>query len=144
MDRTNETINLIIRLEGVKLQAYLDNDTPPNPTIGVGCTRYPGGKAVKMGDVCSIVEAKSWLQCHLNLNVFPLLRDYNVPDTVHVALSSFIYNVGHLGPSIIKAIHDKNWNELADAFRLYTHDSEGKVDEGLVNRREIEIKYFLC
>lgn len=140
MDRTSEVINLIMRLEGVKLKAYLDS--AGIPTIGIGTTKYPSGEVVKMGDKTDIWKAKNYLQCYLNVHVFPLLRDYHVPDSIYVALSSFIYNVGHLGPSLIQAIKDKNWNELADAFRKYD-EVDGKVVNGLKNRREIEVKYML-
>lgn len=141
MDVTNEAINLIFRVEGVKTKAYLDQGGVA--TIGTGTTVYPNGRKVRLGDICTLLDAKLWLQDHLAKNVYPILKAYeNAPDAVYVAMCSFVYNVGHLGQSIIKALNDKNWTELANAMREY-NKVDGKVNVGLVNRREIEIKYMM-
>lgn len=144
MDRINETINLLIRVEGIRLHAY--PDSKGIITLGIGTTHYPNKEPVKIGDSCTIYQAKEWLRCHLNINVFPLLRVYNVPDTVYVALSSFIYNVGHLSGSIISAINKKDWHGLSECFKEYVDihvNDKIEVCPGLVNRREIEIKYMM-
>jgi lysozyme len=141
MDRIEESLNFIMRNEGIRLRAYLDSANIP--TIGVGTRFYPNGRKVSMGDLCTLLDAKLWLQDHLTKYVFPILKAYNdLPDSVYVSIVDFIYNVGHLGPSVVKALNDKNWIELANAMREY-NEAGGKVVEGLVNRREAEIKYMV-
>lgn len=139
-NKETRAVNLIVRVEDFKKFAY--QDVGLIWTIAFGCIQYPTGKAVKRGDICTLEQGKQWLLFHLHNSVFPLLKSYTVPDKVYAALCSFVYNEGHVGESLIKAINDKNWQELAEAFRLYVYD-DGEFCQGLANRREIEIKYFL-
>jgi lysozyme len=140
MDKQSDAVNLIVRLEGIRLNAY--KDSAGIATIGVGCTVYDDGSAVKIGDKCTIEQAQTWLLFHLKKYVFPLLSTFTVPDNVYVALSSFVYNVGHVGQSMIHPIMFQDWEALADAFKLYIYVDD-IISPGLVARRNTEVKYFL-
>ena len=52
-------IELIKHFEGLYLSAYLD--AAKIPTIGRGTIRYPNGKKVQMGDVCTVEQADEYL-----------------------------------------------------------------------------------
>jgi lysozyme len=138
-------------IEHCKLTAYLD--TKGIPTIGIGSIKYPSGVKVKMNDTCTRKQAYEWCLSHLEKHVFPgvdkLCKSKNVPDKVWIALCSLVYNVGAAlnGESIKKAIAKEDWEELAEAFKLYNGqrnpDGSKTVIPGLVNRRAREIAYFL-
>lgn len=143
------TIDLLIKLEGMHLKAYLDS--VKIPTIGIGTIRKPDGTPIKMGDVCTEQQAYDWCNAHLAKYVFPgvsnLHRQYNFSDQVYAALSSLGYNIGSAlsGTSILAALKSGNIDQLSAAFRLYTKETVNgvkRVNQGLDNRRIIEIKYF--
>lgn len=149
MDKKEMAINLIIKCEGIKLSAY--KDSGGIPTIGIGTVKFPDGKPVKMGDKCTIDEAKSYLKDHLNKYVFPAIDkltakgETTMPDTVYAALCSFVYNLGEgalKGPSIAKALAAHNWADLAAGFKKYVNVN-GQFCQGLANRRDTETKFFL-
>lgn len=146
MNKKDMAINLIIKCEGVKLSAY--KDSGGIATIGIGTVKYPNNSPVKMGDKCTIDQAKKYLTDHLNKYVFPavdkLTADADVPDTVYAALCSLGYNCGSAlySKSISQEVKNKNWQELAKVFKQYINVNK-KPCEGLVNRRDIEIKYFM-
>jgi lysozyme len=136
---------LIKQCEGLKLNAYYDTNNVP--TIGIGTTRYPNGVAVKIGDTCTFEQSYQYLDSHLNKFIFPavdnLQQKYEFDDYVYAAMCSLSYNVGSAlaGESILAALKDGCKNELGTAFRKYIN-SGGEPCQGLINRREIEIKFF--
>lgn len=136
---------LITRLEGCKLVAY--QDSGHKWTIGYGTRFYPNGSEVKEGESCNKTQAIIFLSAHLSKYVFPAVEKYDpLPDQVFAALSSFFYNVGYFGSSVIKSLEAKDWVELARDFKEYVYDElDGKkvFNQGLANRRQIEIDYFL-
>src|SRR5690606_41643907 len=53
-------IDLIRNFESLRLNAY--DDGVGVWTIGYGTTKYPGGVRVKKGDVCTLDQAKAYMQ----------------------------------------------------------------------------------
>lgn len=131
-------IELIKSFEGYRATAYLDSAHVP--TIGYGTTRTRAG-TVKLGMTCTLEQANQWLTDYCFDVVFPVLSALNLPGNVFVALSSFLYNTGRLGPKILKAINFRNWKELGDAMMLYVN-ADGKIIPGLVKRRAAEVEYM--
>lgn len=88
-------IDLIKRYEGLFLNAYY---CPASIiTIGFGTTRYPDGRKVKMGDICTVAEANQYLQFEVNEKakaVSAMLHEVQVTQHQFDALVSFAYNVG--------------------------------------------------
>lgn len=149
MTKQQMAIELIEQCEGCKLEAYLDSRGIP--TIGIGTIYYPAGKHVKLGDICTLEQAQEWLNHHLEHYVYSVVDTVanDAPDRVWAALCSLDYNIGSAlhGQSVLLALRHKNWTELATAFRKYNkqrneHD-ELVFCQGLANRREIEIKFFM-
>lgn len=149
MTKEEQLIEFLKRpdIEGCKLTAYLDS--AGIATIGVGTTRRPDGTHVQLGDVCTQQQADDWLIYHLQFYVYPIVNNAinpQCPSNVWIALCSFIYNEGHFGESILKALATDDLNAVAASFRLYnkiTINGNLEVCQGLVNRREKEIELFL-
>lgn len=142
-DRKLETIKFLKQpgVEGDKRVSYLDQDK--KWTIGAGTRVYPNGRTVKPGDTCTEDQVNEYAGFFLERRVFPVIdKYYYVPPRVYVALSSLYYNVGYIGDELKDAIEAKDWQQLAHAFRLYIF-CNGVKNQGLINRREIEISYFL-
>lgn len=138
---------LIKSCEGLKLKAY--KDSVGKATIGCGTIKYPDGTLVKMGDTCTQEQAFEWLNDHLSRFIYPVVdalqAQYGFSDAVYCSLCSFAYNLGTgalKGDSIVSALQSGNLDNLATAFRKYVK-AGGQVIQGLVNRREIEIKHFM-
>lgn len=132
-------ISLIERLEGCKLEAYLDSGGVP--TLGYGTTHYPSGAVVKMGDTCTIEQAKECLQYHLDHLVFPTLNSCQMPPHIYAAVASFFYNVGYLSLDFHKILYEKEWCKLPTIFIKYTN-AAGKFCIGLLRRRVEEIDFM--
>ena len=148
MTRAQAATDLLIKLEGLRLKAYLD--TANNLTTGIGIKGvYPNGSPVRKDDVCTEAQAYMWLNQHLS-KIYPYVDNIcagnNVTDRIYAALCSFVYNEGHCGPAIIYAIQNEDIEELKTAFRLYNKEKINGIltfSQGLANRREAEIKYFM-
>lgn len=135
-----DAIDLISKLEGLRFQAYLD--TAGNPTIGFGSRTDDLGLPIEMGSTCTYAQAENYLNYHLQKYVFPKLSEYDLPDKIYAAVSSLIYNAGSLGANIKNVLTIKKWDRLPDCFRQYIVVN-GRVSDGLKNRREREINYFM-
>ncbi len=130
----------ICKLEDYRDIAYLCSAKVP--TIGFGTTVYPDGSRVKLGDKCTLPQAYAWINDYLEKSVFPKLKKYpDLPTKIFVALCSLIYNVGDLGPTILKTLQTRKFELLPVNFMQYVF-VKGKVCDGLVNRRKAEVKYF--
>lgn len=95
MNPSSKFYDLIVSFEGLKLNAY--KDSVGIATIGIGTIKYPTGKAVVMGDVCTKHQAFEYLYNELkqksstvNFYTTGLTINQNQFD----ALLSFTYNVG--------------------------------------------------
>ena len=142
--------SLIEQFEGVELEAY--RDPIGIPTICAGITRYPSGKPVAMGDVCSPDVCKMYL--------VGLLRDEFIPGVSRIpgfgslserrqaVLLSFAWNLGgrFYGAEGFETISDalkrgfsdpSAYKEVPAALLLYDK-AGGKPLAGLTKRRQTE------
>lgn len=142
IDLPTGVADLICSLESFRGLAY--QDIKFIWTIGYGTTIYPDGVKVKAGDTCTPSVARQYLSNHLDRYVYPLLKPYpDLPPRIYAAMCSLLYNSGNIGPTLAKTLKMKNWGNLPHEFMLYVN-VDGKPCQGLINRREAEIKYFTC
>lgn len=132
------------KFEGLRECPYID---PVGiATIGYGTTRYPDGRAVRMGDPC-ITEAKAAEYKRGDLakfnNVVKGAVTRPMTPNQEKALTSFIYNVGPAGAqsTAVKRFNAGDTHGAAEALKQW---NKGKVNgrmqtlPGLVNRRAEE------
>lgn len=140
MSRPNKTAAkgkaLIKKFEGLKLSAYL---CPAGiPTIGWGHT-----KGVKMGDKISEYQAEEYL----NEDIAPIekvlnSKNYDITQNQYDALVSMLYNIGTGRLTNFDAdLKNKNFEAVTARMAKYVY-ANGKLLNGLVNRRNEEIKLF--
>ena len=143
-------VPLIEEFEGVRYEAYL---CPAGiPTICAGLTRYSNGTPVRMGDVCTDVACKGYLNEMLTKEFEPCLC--SIPKwnefgpNRQAAMLSFAWNMGERfygSPNfqtITRVLRDgaanpEKYNEMRDALMLYVKGG-GQTLPGLVRRREAE------
>lgn len=152
MKISSKGIEFIAEFEGCYLKAY--KDQAGIPTIGIGTIKYPTGKAVKMGDVCSVEDAQRWLEFELSeksayFNKVLLELNLILKQCEFDALLSFFYNVGigkcYQGTTMGDAIYSKNKHSMAEAFLVYnkfTWYGIKRASKGLDRRRKAERKLF--
>lgn len=154
-DTLAQAVELIERFEGVESNAYLD---PVGiPTICAGITKYPGGRAVAMGDTCSPEVCRAHLLTLLQGSLIPKLE--LIPGwsrfgpTRQAALCSFGWNLGagFYGSqgfeSISKVLKEGASNpliyqQMPQVLGLYVK-AGGKTLPGLVNRRAAEADLWM-
>ena len=139
-------LSLIKRFEGVKLKPYL---CPAGiPTISIGCTYYEDGTKVRMTDA-PISEARAtdiFLNVikHYERSVDSFCRD-DINQNQFDALVSFCYNLGagSLKSSTLLKKVNANPNDLliSKEFAKYKY-SNGKISQGLINRRQAESELY--
>jgi lysozyme len=138
-----ETLTHVKRWEGFRKDAYPDpgsvNGLPV--TIGYGQTRR-NGKTIKLGDTISEAAASEWLEQELARVSGVVERLVKVPltENQHGALVSFTYNVGDdaFGKStLLKKLNAGNYAAVPGQLARW-NKNDGKVMEGLVNRRAAE------
>lgn len=135
---------IIREFEGFSSVAY--HDTGGVWTIGFGTIKYPNGKRVVKGDVCTQSEAEQWLKndskwvdACLDKNI-----KVNLNQNQFDALASFVYNVGEtafLKSTMLSLINQNSMISTASQFDRWVFDN-GKRIQGLVNRRAKERKLF--
>lgn len=141
---SDKGVAFIEHWEGLKLQAY--RDSKGLPTIGIGTTRYPDGTKVKMGDTCTKAQAYEWFRFDVARFEAYVNRIIKVPlnQNQFDALLSLVYNIGETNFTD-GSVDDKinaNQNDAAlKTWALYVNSGGKKID-GLVNRRNAEIKLF--
>jgi GH24 family phage-related lysozyme (muramidase) len=139
-------LTLIEQFEGCKLQPYLD--VAKIPTIGIGTTRYPDGKAVTMNDPpITEAQAQSFLKSHLegDCKAVSGFVKVDVTDNEFAALVSFAYNVGRsalASSTLLKKLNSGDKKGAADQFLKWDH-AGGKVVKGLTRRRIAERDLFI-
>ena len=131
-------LNKIKEFEGLRKEAYLD--AAGVPTIGYGRTY-----GVKMGDVIS----EYWADMYLKADLYDLekqvdtLGNWNQPQ--FDALVSFAYNLGFYKlktSTLMKTIKEGgSMHAIKKEFKRWVY-AGGKVQPGLVKRREWEAKRF--
>ena len=141
-------LSLIRKWEGLRLVAYLCS--AGKWTIGYGCTYLANGRRVIKGDrLNSKAEAEQLLDQVFTRDFLPKLQAIPHWDEMsggqQAALASFAWNLGaHFYGngnfnSITRALRDKDWAGVPRALRLYNR-AAGKVNQGLINRREDEVR----
>ena len=139
---------IIKRWEGCRLEAYR---CPAGvPTIGYGSTRMPHGP-VRMGDKITQQMANDMLQNEVEnlfapgvFELLPMAKKWRANQTA--AIVSFAYNVG------LGAVEDSTLRKRLlngeDAVKVVSEElprwnkADGKVLQGLVNRRKDEVELF--
>jgi GH24 family phage-related lysozyme (muramidase) len=125
-------------------------------TIGYGTIRYPDGRKVKQGDICTRSEAEAYLLheleqvCRLRLEAIPTWRRMN--ENQRAALYCFAYNLGagfYRGrnrESITRVCDSpERWNDcdwIVAQFIKYRNPGSN-VEAGLLRRRQAEADLFL-
>lgn len=137
-------INLICGFEGLRLKAY--DDGVGVWTIGYGTTVINGVK-VKIGDTCTIEQAKSYMAQDLKKFESAVETAVKVPlnQNQFDALASFTYNLGegNLSKStLLKKLNAKDYKGAAAEFPKW-NKAGGRVLAGLVKRRKAEMELFL-
>jgi lysozyme len=143
--KTNRAgIDLIKKWEGVKLEAYL---CPAGVwTIGYGHTSAAGEPRVVKGMKITAQEAvdilvRDLVKYEAAVNK-AITRAPN--DNQFAAMVSLCYNIGpgaFARSSLVKRFNAGDVDGAADAFRMW-NKAGGRVLQGLVNRREDEIRLF--
>lgn len=136
----NKSLELLIELEGERLEAYL---CPSGiPTIGIGLTAYPDGRKVKLGDKISKEQSREYLKQTLEQfekQVVLLLDGLPLPRKALDALIIFSFNVGigNFAKSTLLKEIKKNRNNLKEIEKQFNRwiYSNNKVLQGLVIRR---------
>ena len=121
------------------LVAY--KDTGGVWTIGWGHT-----KGVKEGMICTKMQAEKWLREDLAAAEACVDGSVRVPlgDNQFAALCLFAFNVGITAfrdSTLLKLLNGGNYAAVPSQLLLWVHDN-GKVVQGLVNRRKAEIQLW--
>lgn len=143
--------NLFKEWEGLVTHVYLDSGG--EPTIGIGhlLTRSErtSGKIIIQGQAVSYQNGLTEQQCWelLDQDLDGAEKAVNEAVTVPLsqnqfdALVSFVFNVGtgaFRGSTLLKLLNQAQYNQVPAQLRRWVRDN-GKVVQGLVNRREKEI-----
>ena len=137
-------INLICSFEGLRLNAY--DDGGGVWTIGYGTTIYPNGIKVKRGDTYTLVQAKAYMTHDLKKFESAVNTAVVVPINQNQfdALVSLTYNIGikaFKNSTLLKKLNVGDIRGAAAQFDVWNKDN-GRVVQGLVNRRAVERKLF--
>jgi lysozyme len=143
--------NLFKEWEGLVTHVYLDSGG--EPTIGIGhlLTRSErtSGKIIIQEQAVSYQNGLTEQQCWelLDQDLDGAEKAVNEAVTVPLnqnqfdALVSFVFNVGtgaFRGSTLLKLLNQAQYNQVPAQLRRWVRDN-GKVVQGLVNRREKEI-----
>jgi len=125
------------------------DDKYGNWTIGYGVTSYPGGGAVKKGDIITPEQGQQYFEWHINQKtdgVSDLINIENYTNNQVAALISFAYTagVGGLQKSSVLAAIKKGLtgNDLRNVWINSYITSNGIKSNGLVNRRKDEFTLY--
>lgn len=133
---SDDGLAMVKRLEGLRLDAYLD--TGGVWTIGYGHT----GRDVHKGLVCDGAQAEAWLRDDL-ADAERAVADHvtvALNDNQHAALVSFVFNVGEglfMRSTLLRLLNAGRYQDVPAQLVRWRYDN-GKVIEGLANRRAAE------
>jgi len=148
MKLTQAGIEEIKKSEGLRLEAYPDpgsRDGKP-VTIGYGTTRI-NGKEIKLGTKITKGQAEEYLNADLAVfakKVASLIK-VKLNDNQFSALVSFAYNIGldaFAKSTLLRLLNAGDYSSVPAQLRRW-NKNDGKVMQGLINRRESEIKLWL-
>jgi lysozyme len=137
--------DFLAKEEGIKLAPYLDS--VGIPTIGIGCTFYPNGRRVTMGDKPLQNAQEAWdlfdaVNRNFMLTVYSTTRD-DINQNQFNALVSLCYNIGTAGfkGSTVLKLVNKNPNDpkIGAAFEMWKNAGGKPV---LLGRRRREVKMY--
>lgn len=150
-------VKLIAGAEAYKSSAYPDPRLGwATPTIGYGTTRYPNGRRVRQGDVCTEEQAMAWLRSTIERSIIPEMEYIPTWQQMNpnqkAAVISFAYNLGwHFygnSPSFTQITlllgQPHRWTDCTDVkqvFSLYRNPGSN-VEIGLRRRRALEADLF--
>ena len=147
MKLTQKAIDHIKSSEGLRLEAYPDpgsSDGLP-VTIGYGTTKIDG-KAIKLGTKITKEQAEAYLRADLEAfaaRVASLIK-VKLTNNQFGALVSFAYNIG-LGAfeksTLLRLLNAGDYKSVPAQLRRW-NKNDGKVMQGLINRREKEIELW--
>lgn len=142
MKLSEKGLELLKSYESLRLTAYRDSGGVL--TIGWGHT-----KGVKEGDTCTLAEATQFLlddvaEAEKAINK----QNLNLNQNQYDALVSFVFNVGadaFKKSTLLKELkkNPNNQDNIKREFRRWNIDN-GKIVDGLINRREKEIKLYFA
>ena len=168
MNTSSKGIELLKHLEGLRLKAY--PCSAGVATIFWGCTVYPDGTKVKLGDTGTIEQAEKCFQHDLRIaenavNKAMFDFKFNLTQCQFDSLVCFVFNVGEprfRSSTLLKVISGhKTEIPIETAFLMWNkedatsdgkdNDGDGLIDEpgekrsneGLTNRRKSEAWLFL-
>lgn len=142
MKTNNEGVALIKRWEGLRTKAYFDGGGVL--TIGYGHTSAAGGLKVTVGMNITEKAAEDLLKLDLAKFEARVQKFVLVPlnENQFAALVSFDYNTGALDKStLLKKLNAGDYSAIPNELRKWVNDN-GKKIQGLVNRREDEVKLW--
>ena len=154
MQMSEHGLELLKQWEGFKNQLY--NDSAGLPTIGVGHlltkSELSSGKIIINGDPVQYSGGLSDQQVLdlLGQDVTPAAQLITNKVTVPLnqnqfdALTSFTFNVGGAafnGSTLLKVLNQGQFDQVPPQLRRW-NKAGGKVVQGLINRRENEIKLW--
>lgn len=137
--------NFLAKEEGIKLKPYLDS--VGIPTIGIGCTYYPGGRKVTMKDPALPNVQAAWdlfdaVNEHYMLTVYSTTRD-DITQNQFNALVSLCYNIGtgaFKGSTVLKLVNkNPNDTKISAAFEMWKNAGGKPI---LLGRRKREAKMY--
>lgn len=138
------TFDHIKKSEGLRLEAYKDpgsvNGLPI--TIGYGTTKIDG-KPIKLGTKITEKLAENYLYADIQLfakKVAALVK-VKLNDNQFGALVSFAYNIGldaFEKSTLLRLLNGGDFKSVPAQMRRW-NKNDGKVMQGLINRREAEI-----
>lgn len=144
---TKEAINHIKASEGLRLKAYPDPGSKDGKpvTIGYGTTRI-NGNPIKLGTVITEKQAEAYLAADLQVfakRVASLIK-VKLSDNQFGALVSFAYNIGleaFKNSTLLRKLNAGDYKAVPIQMRRW-NKNDGKVMQGLINRRESEIRLW--
>jgi lysozyme len=146
MRASQNCIDLVKKYEGCFLKAY--RDPIGIWTIGIGIIKYPDGRKVKEGDVCTLKQAEEYLMHELNTKAIAIQHHFfnvAINQNKFDALLSFTYNlgVGALAKSTLlkKVKFNHNDPAIRGEFMKWVK-AGGKVLKGLQSRRAAEADLY--
>ena len=146
MSVNKATLDLIKQWEGCKLTAYQDGGGVW--TIGYGITAA-AGVGIKPTQGQTITQDRAEELLHQTVDKFAAGVDELITANVNAnqfgACVSLAYNIGvgaFAKSTVLRELNAGNYDKAAAAFRMWNIDN-GKVEKGLVNRREAEKHLFL-
>ncbi len=140
MNISQKGLEFIKDVEGVKLVAYLD--TGGVWTIGVGHT----GPEVVKGLTATTEQVLQWLSEDSKTATDAINKLVKVPLTQNQfdSLTSFVFNIGvnaFSKSTLLRLLNQGRYKEASEQFKRWNLDN-GKVEQGLINRRVKEEKLF--